>query len=127
MKLYRIQAIGPHPARYRGLIANTDAAAIIKAQDRHIAAGFPLVGHTFKITDNYPIECSSGEPEPVEHQHSLQVDDGHLAEIEMALLERVDLLERRVAGALERRSPALPSFQQHLRKTRSALVLVMAV
>lgn len=127
MKLYRIRVTGPHPARYRGLISDSDAKAIIKAQERHVAAGFPLPGHTFKITHSYLVVCSSAHQLPADSQHELHADDGHLAEIEMALLERIDLLERRVAGATERRSPALPAYQQHLHKTKAALVLVMAV
>jgi hypothetical protein len=127
MKLYRIQVLGPHPARYRGLIADSDAKAIIKAQDRHVAAGFPLLGHTFQVTDSYLVVFSSAHQLPADTQHELHVDDSHLAEIEMALLERIDLLEQKVAGAKERVSPVLPAYQQHLRKSKDALALVMAV
>lgn len=126
MRIYRIQAIGPHPARYRGIAGESDAQAIKKAQDRHVAAGFPLVGHTFKVTDSFLIVCSSAAQQPADSQHELHVNDGHLAEIEMALLERINLLEQRFAVATQRCSPALPAYAQHLKQTRAALVLVMS-
>lgn len=127
MKLYIVQAIGPNPARYRGLIGTNDAQAIIKAQERHVAAGFPLDGHQFKITASYQIICNSVTEQPADAQHELHLTDSQLAEIEIALLERIALLEERITGPSARHWPGLPAHQQQLKHARAALALVMAV
>lgn len=59
MNLYQVQAAGPNPARYRGIVGETDAQAIVKAQARHQKAGHLLAGHQFKVIECRLIVCGS--------------------------------------------------------------------
>lgn len=127
MKLYRIQVTGPHPARYRGIAGETDAQAIVKAQARHVAAGFALAGHGFKITDSLLIVCNTVTEAPADARHDLHLADTHLGEIEMALVARVELLENHIALATMVGSLDTSLFYQaQLKKTNAALNLVIA-
>ncbi|OFJ46417.1 hypothetical protein BA896_021945 [Janthinobacterium lividum] len=127
MHLYRIQVTGAAPARYRGIVGATEAQAIAKAQSRHQAAGHALVGHQFQVTDCRLIVCSS----VVEHAacavHTVGLTDDLLAAVEMALDERVRLLESRIARTQEKgQSPDVLTYQKQLAATQQAIALVAA-
>lgn len=59
MNLYQVQATGPVSHRYRGIVGETEAQAIVKAQARHESAGHALVGHQFKVLECRLIICGS--------------------------------------------------------------------
>ncbi|MDP3841076.1 MAG: hypothetical protein Q8Q81_00570 [Oxalobacteraceae bacterium] len=59
MNLYQVQAIGPVAKRHRGIVGETDAQAIAKAQARHERAGHALIGHQFKVIECRLIVCGS--------------------------------------------------------------------
>lgn len=127
MKLFRIQATGPHPARYRGLTGKNEAEAISKAQQRHVAAGFALDGHEFKVTHSYLIICNSVIDQGDDASHTICLTDRQLAEVESALVEHARLLENRIARSLERNSlVSVAPYESRLQAAKAALHYVMA-
>lgn len=126
MKLYLIQVNGPHPARYRGLTGATDTEAIDKAKQRHLDAGFPVEGHEFKITNSYVIVCGSVREQAPDTLHALSLPDSHLAEIELALLDRIRSLEEKVDRAFKRGAVSNGRvYSVRLTHSRAALSQVM--
>ena len=59
MNLYQVQATGPVTKRHRGIVGETEAQAIVKAQERHIRSGHALLGHQFKVIECRLIVCGS--------------------------------------------------------------------
>ena len=125
MKLYQVRVTGIIPARYRGLLAANELEAIEEAQSRHKAAGWPLEGHVFAVASSFTVIGPMVESD-ADTTHALAMTDSHLAEVEAALLERIDYLAARLSMAQRSPSPAQALYQAHLKAARSALDLVVS-
>ena len=125
MKSYQVRVTGVIPSRYRGLLGASEQEAIEKAQTRHKAAGLPVDGHIFAVASSFTVIGPVVESD-ADTTHALALTDGQLAEIEAALLDRIDYLTARLNMAQRRRSPAQALYQVHLKAARSALDLVVS-
>jgi hypothetical protein len=127
MNMFSVQVSGTNPARYRGLLGATESEAISKAQERHIAAGFPLAGNAFKVTHSRVLIDGAAVEQPADTARTLYLNDNQLAEVEEALRMRTLHLESRVE-AVQHRSPiTLRAYKEHLKNSRETLALVTAV
>lgn len=125
MKRYCVQVIGPNPIRYRGLLAADVRSAIIKAEDRHQAVGYPFTGNRFEVVSSHTVVCGSVGDSEIDTVHMVGFTDLQLAEIEAALRDRIGFLEARVDVAqYGKPTPALRAYKTHLAHTRAALDLV---
>jgi hypothetical protein len=125
MKSYQVRVTGVIPGRYRGLLGASEHEAVEKAQTRHKAAGFPVDGHIFAVASSFTVIGPVVESD-VDTTHALALTDGQLAEVEAALLDRIDYLTARLNMAQRRPSPAQALYQAHLKAARSALDLVVS-
>jgi hypothetical protein len=125
MKSYQVRVTGVIPGRYRGLLGASEHEAIEKAQTRHKAAGFPVEGHSFAVANSFTVIGPVVESD-ADTTHALALTDGQLAEIEVALRERIDYLAARLSMAQRRPSPAHVLYSANLKAARSALDLVVS-